>query len=251
MDLKRGPFQGVVNIVRFNWHFYLLGLLVILALIGICPLLPEWLKTLCEFVYTLALIATFVSLFISYLIYDQSKLYQLEWLPDLNGQQVLSVTAGFDEVSEILKSKSKSIHLSVCDFYDPHKHTELSIRRARKAYPPHSGTISVVTDSLPFSNHRFNYILAILSVHEIRDPEERITFFKELVRVLHPGGTIYVTEHLRDLPNFIAYTIGAFHFHSRSTWKATFEKAGLTIDREILNNPFIRTFILITNGDTP
>lgn len=250
MDLKRGPFQGVVNIIRFNWHFYLLAVLVILVLIVVCPLLPDQFKTLCTVAYILSLIAILISLFVSYFVYDRSNLYHLDWLPDLNDQQVLSVNAGFDEVSEILKLQSPAIHLSVCDFYNPQKHTEISIRRARKAYPPHPGTFSVSTESLPFSNHSFKYILAILSVHEIRDPKERVMFFKELERVLHSGGAIYITEHLRDLPNFIAYTIGAFHFHSRSNWMHTFAKAGFILEREIKTTPFIRTFILLKNGNT-
>ena len=42
------------------------------------------------------------------------------------------------------------------------------------------------------------------------------TFFRELKRVLAPGGRVIVTEHLRDLANIAAYSIGAWHFHQRA-----------------------------------
>ncbi len=42
--------------------------------------------------------------------------------------------------------------------------------------------------------------------------KKELSFFNELNRVLKPNGQIVVTEHLRDLNNFLAYNIGFFHF---------------------------------------
>jgi SAM-dependent methyltransferase len=122
--------------------------------------------------------------------------------------------------------------------------TEVSIRRARRAYPPAPGTVPVTTTALPFPTDTFDTALAILSAHEIRSEAERIQFFRELRRVTQPTGKIYLTEHLRDGPNFLAYTIGFLHFHSRATWLTTFQRAGLVVTREIKTTPFITTFIL-------
>jgi hypothetical protein len=58
-------------------------------------------------------------------------------------------------------------------------------------------------------------IFVLLSAHEIRDRQERAIFFSRLKESLKSEGSIVVLEHLRDLPNFIAYTIGFFHFFSK------------------------------------
>jgi hypothetical protein len=49
---------------------------------------------------------------------------------------------------------------------------------------------------------------------------------------------------LRDLPNFMAYNIGYFHFLSKASWLDTFEKTQLTLKTELKITPFISTFLL-------
>jgi ubiquinone/menaquinone biosynthesis C-methylase UbiE len=62
----------------------------------------------------------------------------------------------------------------------------------------------------------------MMSAHEIRDPEERETFFRELTRLLAAKGQVVVVEHLRDMANMLAYNVGAFHFHTRAEWLKAF-----------------------------
>src|SRR5690606_13997095 len=165
-----------------------------------------------------------------------------------NANQILNIHAGFDETSDIIKQKFINAELTIFDFYDEQKHTEISIKRARKFFPDSEKTIQVPTNQFPVENEAFDLIFNIFSAHEIRNIEERIQFFKEQKRVLKPNGKIIVTEHLRDFPNFLAYTIGFFHFHSKNTWKKTFEKSGFQIEKEIKKTVFIPTFILTKNG---
>lgn len=247
MEIKRKPIQGVTNIIRFNWHFYFMVLVIFVGLLLIKNQFPQPIQTLLNIGIAIAIFTLLVSLFVSFYIYDLSGLYQLKWIENINNKKVLNINAGFDETSEIISNRFPQTNLVICDFYNPVKHTEISIKRARRAYPPNPKTISVTTDKLPFSENTFDKSFAILSAHEIRDENERIQFFKELNRITK--GQIFVTEHLRDFNNFIAYTIGFFHFHSRNTWLKTFKEAGLIVTQEIKTTPFITTFVLNKNGN--
>ncbi|MFK7906105.1 MAG: class I SAM-dependent methyltransferase [Chitinophagales bacterium] len=251
----RKPFQGVGNIIRFNWHFYLLSFFILILLFFARNATTGVLQSLLLLAFWSALFTTLVSLFVSYYVYDVSNLYELDWVKDLQipnkNAKIININAGFDETSMLLKDKFKNAELLVFDFYDPTKHTEVSIKRARKAYPPYPNTQTIQTTHISLQNNTIDAVFAILSAHEIRDEAERIAFFQELQRVLQPNGIIAVTEHLRDTANLLAYNIGFLHFHSKTTWLHTFEKAGLKVKEEIKITPFISTFILQKNGITP
>ncbi|MCW5909892.1 MAG: methyltransferase [Cyclobacteriaceae bacterium] len=248
MELKRKPIQGVANIIRFNWHFYLMAFAVFVILFLLKNQFSQQIQTLLNVGISIAIPTLLISLLVSFYVYDLSDLYQLKWIKNVDNKKVLNANAGFDETSEIIINKFPQTDLTICDFYNPDKHTEISIKRARKAYPPYPNTISVSTDKLPFSENAFDNSFAILSAHEIRNENERVQFFKELNRITK--GQIFVTEHLRDFNNFIAYTIGVFHFHSRQSWLQTFRQANLTVTQEIKTTPFITTFVLEKNGNT-
>lgn len=238
MEVSRKPFQGVFNIVRFNWHFYVLSLFVTVATYyaGF------------HLLAVLAGVAGLLSLLVSWYIYDLSGLYELKWVDSTHtAQVVVNIHAGFDETSSLLRAKFRQAELKMIDFYDPHQHTEVSIKRARRAYPIHAGTIVAAAVRLPVSDASVDKVFVIFSAHEIRDEEERALFLKELARIIKPGGEIYITEHLRDMANFIVYNIGFFHFYTRGSWLKLFKRAGLKVKREVKLTPFISTFII--SGD--
>lgn len=244
MESIRKPFQGVSNIIRFNWHFYVMAIFVILLCLLFIPFVHESLRIMLLAFIALLAIPVLGSLLVSYYVYDVSGLYKLSWIAAKGNQNILHITAGFDETSAILKAKFPAAQLVNCDFYNADRHTEVSIKRARLKYPLADDCMAINSTNLPFEDSSFDLILAIFSVHEIRDQEERILFFKQLHRVLSDDGTIQVTEHLRDLPNFLAYQIGFFHFYSLNTWKHTFAEAGFALKSEIKVNPFVSTFNL-------
>ena len=96
MEKLRKPFQGVWNIVRFNWHFYVFAFGALLLLI----LLYNYINST-QRIYLLILgffifIPTIISLSVSYYIYDLSGLYNLIWLEDLieNGEsKIININA--------------------------------------------------------------------------------------------------------------------------------------------------------------
>ncbi len=194
---------------------------------------------------------TLVSLIVSFYVYDLSGFYELRWLDgvtDDDGEGIANINAGFDETSALLGERFKNSQLRVCDFYDASRHTEPSIMRARKAYPPFPGTQNISTRALPFETASMGKVFAIMSAHEIRDAKERSAFFSEINRSLSRDGHAIVVEHLRDAANLLAYNIGAFHFYSRATWLKTFDTAKLTVVNEKKITPFLTAFFLIKNG---
>ena len=247
----RKPFQGVFNIIRFNWHYFLISVIIGIAILFIYPEVSPILATGLKSLLIFLILTTTISLIVSTYIYDFSDLYSLSWTgdSDLNKkQEIVNINAGFDETSFLIEQKFPAADLHVFDFYNPDKHTEVSIKRARRAYPPFPGTQSVSTNALTMASNTAAKIFCIFSAHEIRDDEERVLFLKELHRVLSDDGEIMITEHLRDVPNFLAYNIGFFHFHSKSTWMNAFYEAGLNVSRQIKTTPFITTFILHKNA---
>ncbi|MFM2326315.1 MAG: hypothetical protein RIR31_517, partial [Bacteroidota bacterium] len=85
-------------------------------------------------------------------------------------------------------------------------------------------------------------IFLLSAAHEIRSHEEKVLFLKECRRICKPEGKVIMVEHLRDFPNFLAFTIGFAHFFSRNTWKNAFTNAGFSSFRETKFTPFMSIF---------
>lgn len=248
--MNRTALQGVTTVVRFNWHLYVLSLAGIALLLLIAAFSPPALAVACVSSAVLTTLFIVISLVATWLAYDASRLYQLDWLDSwmITHGDAANIHAGFDETTPLLRSRFPGYTWRVFDFYNPEQHNEVSIRRARAANPPASETIAISTQNLPVSDASLDRILLILAAHEIRNPQERIVFFRELHRALAANGFIIVTEHLRDLPNIAAYNLGSFHFHRPSTWLEAFAAAHLELVATFQPAPLITTFILRKNG---
>jgi len=250
----RKPFQGVWNIVRFNWHFYVLAVLAAVILLGVNAWFPGWYSPYVYPLLALGGVVTVVSLLVSFYVYDLSPLYSLSWLEGvqiIDDDILVNIHAGFDETSVLLKKRFPKADLRVFDFYDPAKHTEVSIERARKAYPPYPGTLKVETDQILLPSGAADAVFLLLAAHEIRNDDERVVFFCEVRRLLKTDGVVVVVEHQRDLPNFLAYNIGFFHFLSKNTWLETFEKSNLHLEKKSKITPFLTVYILNKHGFAP
>ena len=247
MGAKRSIGTGVYRVVRFNWHFYVIAIIVLGLLIVFLPRTLGWVNIGGWTLVLTATLSVLISLLVTFYVYDLSGLYRLSWLdhPALGKPgNIINIHAGYDETSELIVSKFPNATVKVFDFFDPKKHTELSIQRARNLYPPFPGTQRIHTDLIPIPDQSADLVLLIFAAHEIRNDEERIRFFKECDRILVRNGHIVVVEHLRDLPNALAYNIGFFHFHAARTWADTFKASGLIVLDTQKINPFVNLYIL-------
>lgn len=244
--VRRFAGQGVWTVIRFNWHLHALALSLVAAALVAAGFLDGSLRVVLLLAAAGLFLPLLLSLAATWVAYDAGGLYRLSWLrPFLAGaERGGNFHAGFDETTRLLRDVFPAVSWRVFDFYDPVAHPEISIRRARRAYPPAADAASIKTAAVPLPPGSLDVAVLFLSAHEIRNFAERARFFRELRRVLVSGGKVIVTEHLRDLTNILAYSVGAWHFHPRGTWLATFDAAGLRIVREFKNSPLITTFVL-------
>lgn len=246
MEQKRERFQGVLNILSFNRHFYVIGLSVMLILV-ISYYIFKWPDLLFWIIIAAFLYGLIMPLLVSALVYDFSGYYDLHWMNRLIAEKqqadmLVNINAGFDETSFIIKDRFPAAHLSVFDFYDAKRHTEPAIIRARKVSLVYPNTRQVASDALPLEDHSVDIVFLLSAAHEIRSHQEKILFLKECHRLCKPGGRVVMVEHLRDLPNFMAFSVGFTHFFSRRTWKNAFGQAGFTAIEETKFTPFMSIF---------
>lgn len=251
MANTRTPLQGLRNIIHFNWPFYVLAIVGVVAGMWLANWLGGHFLLLGGLIAIFVLLTTFTSLLVSWYVYDGSDLYGLAWLGDLGKpDKIVNINAGFDETSSLLAIRFPAAKLRIFDFYDPELHTEPAIKRARKVYPPYPGTELITTGQLPLAAQSTDLIFLLFAAHEIRDPEERARFFGLLRKALKPDGKIILVEHLRDTANYLAYSFGALHFVSDANWRRTFSMAGFEDVKSTRINPFVVKYTLAQHAAT-
>jgi len=232
MDIKRKKFQGVINILSFNRHFYISGFIVW----GLTAIYSNLfgLSSLNFWVITAAIIyGLIMPLIVSAYVYDFSGYYDFDWLnkiglTETKPEQIVNINAGFDETSYILKSKFPNADLKVYDFYNAKLHTEPAIVRARKISSVYPNTQHIKADQIPMDDKSVDLVFLLSSAHEIRSHKEKVLFLKECHRICKPNGKVITVEHLRDAPNFLAFSIGFTHFFSRNAWEKAFKDSGFS-----------------------
>ncbi|NML69226.1 methyltransferase domain-containing protein [Chryseobacterium sp. RP-3-3] len=188
------------------------------------------------------------SLVASYILYDNSDLYELKSLKATvdfgKTKSAILVHASFDPLSKRLEEKYPNLNLTVCDIYGNRHEHEKGIETSKKIFPPNPKEIKISPEKLPFEDKSQDVILALTSLHEILDHEQRVLFFKEAKRILKSNGLIIVSEQFRDTTNFIFFNIGAFHFLSQKQWKKAISSADLRIISNQKITPFANMLIL-------
>ena len=182
MELKRKQFQGVLNILSFNRHFYIIGLIILVILIiGLRLLHIDVLWT--WIIVSLFIYGFLMPLIVSAYVYDFSGYYNFNWLNSINIKnetplKLVNINAGFDETSFIIKTKFPNSELNVFDFYNAKQHTEPAIIRARKVSLHYPNTQQINTNKIPLKDNSVDIVFLLSTAHEIRSNEEKIVFLK-------------------------------------------------------------------------
>ena len=252
--VHRGPYQGALQILRYNWGYYALAVASAVLAVGLAALLarPAWFKVLLSAGAAAAVVWMVSSLAVSHYIYDRSPLYRWQWIAGalpVAPARWLSIHAGLDESSPALRHLFPNAQAVVLDIYDPTEMTEGSIARARRLSGSDSAADRADFRRLPLTEAAFDAVFVIFTAHELRQAAARESLFCVLRRVLKPDGRLLLVEHLRDLKNVLAFGPGAFHFYPRSEWVRLAVEAGFGIEREFSITPFVRVF-LFTPGPT-
>jgi uncharacterized membrane protein YphA (DoxX/SURF4 family)/SAM-dependent methyltransferase len=246
---RRGAFEGLLQIVRFNAPLYALGTLaaIVAAAAAIALPAPAWLAAL---LLSGAAAATFwlaASLAVSHLVYDRSPLSRWTWIEAALGfapQTWVNLHAGFDEATPAIRAMFPGSAGRCFDFFDPAEMTEPSILRARRLAAGEGAAEPVDFRCLPLVDESVDAALLLLAAHELRRRPSRVALLGELRRALAPGGKIVLAEHLRDGMNFLAFGPGCLHFWSAREWRNNAAAAGLTVERELQLTPWVNVFIL-------
>ena len=235
----------MTKILRFNWRFYAAttaGLAAVWIAAWWVP--PMW-RILLLGATAPAAIWTCASLLVSYYIYDRPALYSLGWLDRClprEPRRWVNIHAGFDETSNRLAVRLPSSESQVLDIYDVREMTEQSIQEARSTRTSRSKAAD--WRSLPLGDGEMDTAFLIFAAHELRRPEARAQFFREVARVLREDGEVILVEHLRDWANFLAFGPGCLHFLAEGAWRQAAVAGGLQIRNRFRVTPFVNVFVM-------
>jgi ubiquinone/menaquinone biosynthesis C-methylase UbiE len=245
----RRRFHGTLQIVLYNWPSYALGALACLVTLALArwTVWSPFMRLALDGGAACAGFWLVGSLLASYWVYDHSALCRWDWIEELftvAPSRWANIHVGLDETTLKLRELFPRTASTILDLYDPVEMTEPSIRRARRLTPAPVPAIHAEVLALPFRSQELDAAFLIFAAHEIRRPELRLGFFRELRRVLKPDGRILIVEHLRDLPNFLAFGPGFFHFQSRREWLRLAREAEFTVATEFRFTPFVDVFLI-------
>jgi len=238
-----------MTIMRFNWPFYVVAVVILAASLGGLILFPQYfLRIVCVIVFASTGYSIIASVWASHVIYDCSDLYRFGWVERaLRGAEMREAVfchSGFDEASVGLREKTSSVQWKVLDHFDERQMTEASIRRARAMYPPSPDTLPSRHDAWPLSDASTDIVFGFLAIHELRNEADRTAWFRESKRCLRKDGRVVLVEHVRDTVNFLVFGPGFLHFHSPKSWRKCWQAAGFDLADEFRITPFIRVFVL-------
>jgi len=246
----RGQFDGVLQIVRYNWTLYIVAVLVSTLVVFLVDVVhpPAALAGLLILGALAAVFWLALSLAVSHYVYDRSDLYRWEWIRERaapNPRHVVNIHAGLDETSLALQEMYPAAEVTILDIYDPAEMPEPSIARARREARSPLASVNADFRRLPLETASADLVAVIFVAHELRRATSKEAFFREAWRVLPPGGRLLLVEHLRDGWNLAAFGPGAFHFFPRQEWLRVAGATGFQLADEFSRTVFVRAFVFL------
>jgi len=242
----RRPWQGMFQIVRFNWQFYFATVASVgIGLIAL-PLLPPAAGAIMFFFLAPSLFWTVSSLLVSHFVYDVFPLYDMRWIARALShapRRWANIHNGFDETSPGLSLVFPNAVGETVDIFDPHVMTEKSIQRARQLKLCATPSLQARYDALPFRSDSMDAVFSIFVAHELRRHHQRIALFREIGRILTSDGEFVLVEHLRDWRNFLAFGPGFLHFFSQPAWRNAASDAHLALRTDFSLTPFVHVYV--------
>src|SRR5256884_1663181 len=189
----RGQFDGVLQIVRYNWTLYIVAVLVSALVVALVDVVhpPAALAGLLILGAVAAVFWLALSLAVSHYVYDRSDLYHWEWIRDRvapNPRHVVSIHAGLDETSLALQAMYPAAEVTILDIYDPAEMPEPSIARARREARSTLASVTADFRRLPLETASADLMTVIFVAHELRRAASKEAFFREAWRGVPPGG---------------------------------------------------------------
>lgn len=244
----RSRFQGVLQFLRIHAPLYAFIFAAIacgVVLLLVLPLPAVW-RVVIALGLAIAALWTFGSVLAAHHIYDRSELYRWAWLPArlrTFPRKWLNIHVGLDEASLDIAGLFPSAQGKALDVFSPDLMKASALLRARKRALSFYRSAEADYARLPLADASCDTCFLIFAAHEFRAAEDRRKLFEEVHRVLAPGGTLVLVEHLRDAMNFLAFGPGFLHVYPRRVWKNLLGDTGFEADNEFSLTPFVRVFL--------
>lgn len=235
--------SGAVRIFFYNWPIYLGTWAAAAAVIVVGVHLGAMLLVLGA---TAAALWSVWSLAVSFYIYDRSALAGGTWVGKLvpaGTEAWATIDAGLD--AEVDLDASMPGHcIARLDIYDGNVVGRGSVERARARTPRQHVAKRCSATALALPDASCDVVAVVFTAHEVQTADDRDRFFREIGRTLRVGGRVVLVEHHRDLPNFLAFGPGFFHFLPRGEWLRVARAAGMIVRESMHVTPWVTALAL-------
>jgi hypothetical protein len=232
--------NGALRIFLYNLPIYAGTWAGAAAVAAAATLAPGWVRPWIWAACAAAVLWSAASLAVSHYVYNVSALRRGEWARSLAAAGAgpwISIEVGIDPTIDL--SAFPVTLAARFDVFQGGRAGGASTERARRLATSMEGTLPAAADALPMRAHSCGTMLLLFSAHEVRDRQLRDRLFSEVRRVLAPRGRLLLVEHVRDLPNFLAFGPGFLHFESRAEWVRATRAGGLELKLEQRITPWV------------